>query len=170
MRPRSPKKGFLARRNFKRRQKTVANLSEPFVMQYNLRWIVVFPPFLSWILSRKKPCSTSTSEKRCLQCCQLDAGSLWSFKSFREYVHICTIKGSTILERMNGCCPLTVLIDAHIKKLKEYANLANKNYCGSIRRRENLEIIHNKIFLTSTVKHATKKCTSFCKIGAKRVE
>ena len=41
------KTGFLARRNFKQRKRwtMVANSSEPFVVQYNLRWIVVFPIF-----------------------------------------------------------------------------------------------------------------------------
>ena len=29
----------------------------------------------------------------------LPTGSLWSFKSFREYVHICTIEASTIPKR-----------------------------------------------------------------------
>ena len=56
-------------------------------------------------------------------------------------------------------CPLTALIDAHIKELKDHANLANKNYCPSIRRKENSEILHSRkliglfkaisIFLTS---------------------
>ena len=140
----------------------VANSSEPFVVQYNLRRIVVFPIFLSWNLSRKKAYSSSSSEKMCLRCFQLDAGSLWSFQSFREYVHICTIEGLTFLKRpfqLIVVCSLTALIDAHIKELKDHANLANKNYCRSIRRKENSEILHSRkliglfkaisIFLTS---------------------
>ena len=140
----------------------VANSSEPFVVQYNLRWIVVFPIYLSWNLSRKKPCSTSSSEKMCLRCFQLDAGSPWSFKSFREYVHISTIDGTFNLPKAAVSvvvCPLTALIDAHIKELRDHANLANKNYCRSIRRKENSEILHSRkliglfkaisIFLTS---------------------
>ena len=99
--PRALKTGFLAPKNLKQRKcrTMVANLGEPLKVQYNLRSVVVFPIFLSWNLSRKKPCSTSSSEKMCLQCFQLDAGSPWSFNSFWEYVHICTIEGSTILKR-----------------------------------------------------------------------
>ena len=160
MLPRSTKNRIFDSKKQKRTM--VANSSEPFVVQYNLRRIVVFPIFLSWNLSRKKAYSSSSSEKMCLRCFQLDAGSLWSFQSFREYVHICTIEGLTFLKRpfqLIVVCSLTALIDAHIKELKDHANLANKNYCRSIRRKENSEILHSRkliglfkaisIFLTS---------------------
>ena len=105
----------------------VANSSEPFVVQYNLRWRVVFPIFLSWNLSRKKPCSTSSSEKMCLLCFQLDAGSLWSFKSLESMCIFPHDRGFNYHKAavLVVVCLLTALINAHIKELKDHANLAN---------------------------------------------
>ena len=133
----------------------VANLSEPLVVQYNLGWMVVFPIFLSWNLSRKKPCSTSSSEKMCLRCFQLDAGILWSFKSFQGYVHICTIESSTILKRPSGRLDWCT----HKRAQRSCKTCKHKNYCRSIRRKENLKVINSRnlvglfkatsIFLTS---------------------
>ena len=114
-----------------------------------------FPIFLSWNLSRKKPCSTSSSEKMCLRCFQLDAGILWSFKSFQGYVHICTIESSTILKRPSGRLDWCT----HKRAQRSCKTCKHKNYCRSIRRKENLKVINSRnlvglfkatsIFLTS---------------------
>ena len=98
MLPRSPKTDFLARRNFKKKKKANdgSEFERAFEVQYNLRWMVV-----SNILELKTVQEEALLHfiKRKDVFAVLPTGSLWSFKSFREYVHICTIEASTIPKR-----------------------------------------------------------------------
>ena len=78
----------------------VANSSEPFLVQYNLRWM-------------------------CDAVLPTDAGSLWSFKSFPRVCAYLQNRGFNYSKAavLVVVCPLTTLIYAHMKELKDHATL-----------------------------------------------
>ena len=140
----------------------VANSSEPFVVQYNLRWIVVFFQYCWVETCPGRRLAPVHQAKKCV--CGACNWMREVFDLSNRFESMCIFTRSRVqLPRPKAAvivvCPLTALIDAHIKELQDHANLANKNYCRSIHRKENSEILHSRkliglfkaiwIFLTS---------------------
>ena len=135
MLPRSPKTGFLARRNFKKRKRRTmaANSSEPLrCSTICVGWW--FPIFLNWNLSRKKPCSTSSSEKMCLRCFQQEVFGLSNLSE-----SMCIFARSRLQLSQSGrrssCLPVDRLNwFTHKRAQRSCKTCKHKYYCRSIRR------------------------------------
>ena len=126
----------------------VANSSEPFVVQYNLRWIVVFSNILELkpIDIQEEALLHFIKRKDVFAVLPTGCGKSLIFQIVPRVCAYLHDRGFNFPKAavLIVVCPLTALIDAHIKELKDHANLANKNYCRSIRRKENSEILYSR--------------------------
>ena len=136
MLPRSPKNRFFGSKKLQTKKK--ANDGSEFerafrgAVQFALDG--GFPIFLSWNLSRKKPCSTSSSEKMCLRCFQQD---VFGLSNCSESMCIfCTIEASTIPKRPSSSCLPVDRLNwfTHKRAQRSCQTCKHKNYCRSIRR------------------------------------
>ena len=124
----------------------VANSSEPFVVQYNLHWIVFFSNIPELKPAQEEALLHFIKPKDVFAVLPTGCGKSFIFQivpRVRAYLHN---RGFNFPKAAVSVvvCSLTALIDAHRKELKDHANLANKNYCCSIRRKENSEILHSR--------------------------
>ena len=148
----------------------VANSSEPFVVQYNLRWIVVFPIFFQELKPVQEEASLHFIKRKDVFAV-LPAGCGNSL-IFQIVPRVCAYLHNREFNYPKTAvlvvvCPLTALIDAHIKELKDHANLDKILAARFLQKqktinKENSEIIHSRkliglfkaisVFLTSMEK------------------
>ena len=147
MLPRSPKKLFFGSK--KQRRTMVANSSEPFVVQYNLRWIGVFSNILELKPVQEEALLHFIKRKAVFAVLPTGCGKSLVFQIVPRVCAYLHDRGFNFPKAAVSVvvCSLTALIDAHIKEVKDHANVANKNYCRLIRRKENSKILHVAVSL-----------------------
>ena len=142
MLPRSPKNRFFGSK--KQRRTMVANSSEPFVVQYNLRWIGFFSNILELKPVQEEALLHFIKRKDVFAVLPTGCGKSLVFQIVPRVCAYLHDRGFNFPKAavIVVVCPLTALL-MH----KDHANVANKNYCRSIRRKENWEILHVAVSL-----------------------